>query len=190
MRPWWPRWCRAWTTSSGCGGESPRPRPIAAPRGRRERPRPRPHVFHQPPVIRVSENGGLKMSRTSQARTLYTTIASPVGELLLTGDGESLQGLYFHEDLRRTWIDREWTRSDRPFGDAREQLGEFFAGEREAFDLALDPAGSGFQRGVWAALSEVPTDRRSATASLHAESATGFRRAPLAARTRRTRSRS
>jgi methylated-DNA-[protein]-cysteine S-methyltransferase len=88
--------------------------------------------------------------------TLYTTISSPVGELLLTGDGESLGRLHFQDGRRRTPIDRSWVRADERFIAARRQLDEFFAGERRAFDLPLDPVGSEFQRRVWAALAEVP----------------------------------
>ena len=36
------------------------------------------------------------------------------------------------------------------------QLGEYFAGERTRFDLALAPAGTRFQRAVWAALRTIP----------------------------------
>lgn len=36
------------------------------------------------------------------------------------------------------------------------QLGEFFAGERRDFDLALAPKGSEFQKRVWAELVKIP----------------------------------
>jgi methylated-DNA-[protein]-cysteine S-methyltransferase len=36
------------------------------------------------------------------------------------------------------------------------QLAEYFAGERRAFDLPLDPAGTEFQRRAWLALVEIP----------------------------------
>lgn len=40
--------------------------------------------------------------------------------------------------------------------DAARQLEEYFAGERTAFELALRPAGTAFQRRVWDALLEIP----------------------------------
>jgi methylated-DNA-[protein]-cysteine S-methyltransferase len=53
-----------------------------------------------------------------------------------------------------------------PLGEARRdpgalataagQLDEYFAGERRAFDLALDMGGTPFQRRVWAAVLEIP----------------------------------
>jgi O-6-methylguanine DNA methyltransferase len=41
-------------------------------------------------------------------------------------------------------------------GPALDQLAAYFAGERRAFDLALDPQGTPFQRAVWAAVAAVP----------------------------------
>jgi methylated-DNA-[protein]-cysteine S-methyltransferase len=38
---------------------------------------------------------------------------------------------------------------------AVDQLGQYFAGERDNFDLSLDLAGTDFQRAVWSALAEV-----------------------------------
>jgi methylated-DNA-[protein]-cysteine S-methyltransferase len=35
-------------------------------------------------------------------------------------------------------------------------LKEYFAGEREEFDLPMAPSGTGFQLRVWAALREIP----------------------------------
>ena len=36
------------------------------------------------------------------------------------------------------------------------QLDEYFAGQRNDFDLAVDPAGTPFQRDVWQALRTIP----------------------------------
>lgn len=49
-----------------------------------------------------------------------------------------------------------WTWSEEAFAPARAQLDEYFAGRRRSFDLALDPAGSPFELGVWRALLEIP----------------------------------
>lgn len=40
--------------------------------------------------------------------------------------------------------------------EACRQLREYFAGERKAFALPLAPAGTAFQKKVWAALREIP----------------------------------
>jgi methylated-DNA-[protein]-cysteine S-methyltransferase len=45
---------------------------------------------------------------------------------------------------------------ERVLDAAQLQLAEYFAGEREDFDLPLAPRGSPFQRRVWLALREIP----------------------------------
>ena len=87
---------------------------------------------------------------------LHTTIQSPIGELLLTGDGEAIRGLYIQDGLAAMEPDPGWRRDDNAFADAREQLGEYFAGERTDFDLALAPEGTEFQRRVWDGLRAIP----------------------------------
>jgi methylated-DNA-[protein]-cysteine S-methyltransferase len=42
---------------------------------------------------------------------------------------------------------------------ARQQLEEYFAGQRHDFDLPLAPHGTDFQRRVWAELSRIPHGR-------------------------------
>jgi methylated-DNA-[protein]-cysteine S-methyltransferase len=89
--------------------------------------------------------------------TVYWTIESPVGELLLAGDGTRLQRLHFHDSERRARIDPAWERSAEPFDELCAQLDQYFAGERREFDVPLDPAGgTEFERRVWAALREIP----------------------------------
>lgn len=49
-----------------------------------------------------------------------------------------------------------WRRDDRAFSDAVDQLAQYFAGERTAFDVELELAGTPFQRRVWTALRDIP----------------------------------
>ena len=89
--------------------------------------------------------------------TIYTTLDSPIGELLLVGDGEALQGLYMQEGRLPVKIHPSWEKADEPFAPVRNQLGEYFAGERTDFDLRLAAAaGNSFERRVWRALEEIP----------------------------------
>jgi len=85
--------------------------------------------------------------------TVFTTMPSPIGELLLAGDATHLTALWMGGRP-----DPAWERADdaTPLAAARVQLAEYFAGERETFDLALDPAGTPFQQQVWAALRAIP----------------------------------
>jgi methylated-DNA-[protein]-cysteine S-methyltransferase len=84
---------------------------------------------------------------------LYSILDSPVGPLLLSGDGEALTGLGFHS-LRRP--PAGWRCDDGGLAEARRQLEEYFAGERTDFDLQLRLEGSDFERRVWEALLEIP----------------------------------
>jgi len=83
-------------------------------------------------------------------------IDSPVGRLLLAGDGESLSQVYFQSGPRPRPPADDWIADSAPFRLAIGQLGEYFAGERRRFDLPLAPRGSEFQRRVWRALTEIP----------------------------------
>jgi methylated-DNA-[protein]-cysteine S-methyltransferase len=87
---------------------------------------------------------------------LYTTVDSPIGELLLLGDGHALHGLWMLDGPSAESVRPGWTRASGPFEEARGQLDEFFAGRRLAFDLPLAMTGTPFQRRVWHALLDIP----------------------------------
>ena len=52
--------------------------------------------------------------------------------------------------------DASWQESDAPFAAVREQLAEYFAGERQEFDVPLKLAGTPFQQRVWRELVRIP----------------------------------
>ncbi|MGH7627546.1 MAG: methylated-DNA--[protein]-cysteine S-methyltransferase [Gemmatimonadaceae bacterium] len=88
--------------------------------------------------------------------TFYSMIKSPLGDLLVSGNGEAVTRLYM--EVRR-WGPGDtsgWRRDDALFATVRHQLDEYFAGELLAFDLPLAPAGTPFQQRVWNALSDIP----------------------------------
>ncbi len=85
---------------------------------------------------------------------IYTTIDSPIGELLLVGDGLSLHRLSMQGGRRPVHIDARWERHDA-FDDVRRQLEEYFAGSRRAFDVPLLLRGSEFELRVWSALRQI-----------------------------------
>jgi methylated-DNA-[protein]-cysteine S-methyltransferase len=87
---------------------------------------------------------------------LYTLEDSPIGKLLLVGDGEALHGLYMQDGRTPIKTRRDWKRRDGAFAAAREQLGEYFAGTRTTFDLPLVQNGDAFQTLVWAELQRIP----------------------------------
>ena len=84
--------------------------------------------------------------------TTYTTVPSPIGDLLLAGDGEALTHLY----MEGIGPEPEWRRGDTAFRDATAQLAAYFARELRDFDLPLAPRGTPFQLRVWEALREIP----------------------------------
>lgn len=84
--------------------------------------------------------------------TLYTQIPSPIGPLLLSGSERALEGLHMSPAAPRPG----WRSAREPFAQAAEQLEQYFAGERDSFDLALHMRGTGFQRDVWNALLTIP----------------------------------
>ena len=86
----------------------------------------------------------------------YTTVASPIGELFLHGEDGALCGLWMQDAGRPKRPLPGWEHDDAAFADAREQLREYFAGERTAFDLELRMDGTEFQRRVWEQLRAIP----------------------------------
>jgi methylated-DNA-[protein]-cysteine S-methyltransferase len=89
--------------------------------------------------------------------TLYTQIPSPLGELLLTGDGERLHALHMQEGkLAPIAAQPEWEHAPDAFADLAAQLDEYFLGERVAFDAELQPRGTAFQQRVWEELRRIP----------------------------------
>jgi methylated-DNA-[protein]-cysteine S-methyltransferase len=87
----------------------------------------------------------------------YTTIDSPVGELLASADAAGqITGLQFLDGHRRPARDSSWVRDDHALAPLRRQLEEYFAGERREFELDLAPSGSPFQLSVWRELQAIP----------------------------------
>ena len=84
------------------------------------------------------------------------TLRTPVGPMRLTATGEAITGLHFvGEDAEVGPLDG--CEAPTPLlRQAVQELQAYFAGERRTFDLPLAPAGTPFQRAVWAALREIP----------------------------------
>lgn len=85
-------------------------------------------------------------------------LASPVGALLAEYTPEGVRALRFHPPGVHP---PTGTRDAPARGDAlgervARELEEYFAGGRREFTLPLAPAGTEFQRAVWAALRRIP----------------------------------
>ena len=89
------------------------------------------------------------MSRT------HTVVPSPIGPLTVVADDGTLVRLAMSPPGR--FVDAEiGERSEDGFDEVVVQLGEYFAGERTAFDLPLRPVGSDFELAVWEQLTLIP----------------------------------
>ena len=84
------------------------------------------------------------------------TLKSPIGPLTLIARAEGLTHVFFpgHEGPFPAGDDSPAAAA--VLARAAEQLGEYFAGRRQRFDLPLAPTGTDFQRSVWLGLREIP----------------------------------
>ena len=83
---------------------------------------------------------------------------SPLGEVRLRSDGESLIGLWFvgqvndakeHSDIE--------IKDDLPiFGQVESWLESYFSGKQTSITIPLQPKGTSFQQRVWQILQEIP----------------------------------
>lgn len=96
----------------------------------------------------------------------YAEMDSPIGMLTLCGSDQGLCHIEFgsyadRADFLGTWANRYYSGAEyvyvaEPLAPAMAQLGEYFAGKRHSFDLALDMRGTEFQQKVWKALLDIP----------------------------------
>ena len=90
---------------------------------------------------------------------VYTTMESPVGELLLIGHaspgGVTLTSVTMAGQRYAPEVRDGWRRDPVAFVEVTRQLTEYFAGERRVFSLDLAPRGTEFQQRVWQALDSV-----------------------------------
>ena len=86
---------------------------------------------------------------------LSCTFDSPLGELTLVATDQGLAGVSWPGVTKGPGD--AVRHDDHPvLGAAREQLGEYFAGDRTTFDLPLAPAGTDFQLAAWDVLRTIP----------------------------------
>ncbi|WP_128980848.1 methylated-DNA--[protein]-cysteine S-methyltransferase [Streptomyces roseicoloratus] len=93
--------------------------------------------------------------------TLYAHVDGPLGAMLLVGrvaDGGSLvlRSLSLEGQKGGVRVQDGWTCDPAAFTGVAAQLGAYFAGRREGFDIPCEESGTDFQRAVWTALEEIP----------------------------------
>src|ERR1700733_2859517 len=88
---------------------------------------------------------------------LYTQLERLIRTLLLCGDEERLTGLYTAPRGHAAEVVRDARRAQEPFARVRDQLEEYFAGERLQFDIPLEMrGGSAFFQSVWRSPLAIP----------------------------------
>jgi methylated-DNA-[protein]-cysteine S-methyltransferase len=90
------------------------------------------------------------------APRLSHIVSSPIGRLLLTGDGQALTGLWMLDADRHSARASALTSSPATFTEVATQLEEYFAGDRKEFTVPLAPTGTPFQLAVWTQLTTIP----------------------------------
>ena len=86
----------------------------------------------------------------------YTYMETPVGQLMLAGEGEVLHHLSFPSGKMCFKPKPDWDYHAAAFKQTRHQIDDYFAGQLKRFDLALAPSGTEFQRKVLGALQKIP----------------------------------
>lgn len=84
------------------------------------------------------------------------TLDSPVGPLHLAACRDGLTHLLFAGGSDQLPKGDGTAAAQGILAETVRQLGEYFTGERRAFDLPLAPAGTAFQLAVWDALRTIP----------------------------------
>ncbi|MFD3946824.1 methylated-DNA--[protein]-cysteine S-methyltransferase [Streptomyces sp. NPDC058579] len=94
--------------------------------------------------------------------TVYAYAEGPLGRMLLVGrdGGEAgvveLVSLSLPGQKGGAAVEDGWRHEPEAFESIAGQLGEYFAGRRERFDIPFADGGTEFQRRVWRALEEIP----------------------------------
>ncbi|BCL12564.1 methylated-DNA--[protein]-cysteine S-methyltransferase [Micromonospora sagamiensis] len=96
-------------------------------------------------------------------KTIYTTLDSPLGGLLVVGErvatapgGTTLASLSVPGQRNGAAVRPGWIRDPGAFTAIAEQLTAYFAGTLTRFDIRYVPSGSDFQRRVWETLDAIP----------------------------------
>jgi methylated-DNA-[protein]-cysteine S-methyltransferase len=127
-----------------------------------------PAVTSADPIV-ISEEPAMPMPASVVIERTHVVLPSHIGPLTLVAEDGMLTGLYMDMQAHRpgnSVLGGEGDPRAEPFASAARQLGEYFAGRRTVFDLPLAPAGTQFQRRVWAALQAIPYGQTSSYGQL------------------------
>jgi len=80
----------------------------------------------------------------------YDSFDTPLGLMEVTATEQAVKSIYFVEQTQPQ-------RANDITASTKQQLGEYFDGARDTFDLPLDADGTDFQKTVWRALTAIPS---------------------------------
>jgi methylated-DNA-[protein]-cysteine S-methyltransferase len=88
----------------------------------------------------------------------HKMMESPIGKLKLVASDRGLVAILWEKDSpRRVRLSDLVANDQHPvLVETERQLGEYFAGKRKTFSIALDMRGTRFQKDVWKALLAIP----------------------------------
>jgi methylated-DNA-[protein]-cysteine S-methyltransferase len=94
----------------------------------------------------------------ADAPRLSHIVNSPIGRLMLLGDGHALTGLWMIDAERHTarFDEAGLTPDPAAFREVAAQLEAYFAGDLKEFTVPLAPTGTPFQLAVWTELTKIP----------------------------------
>ncbi len=102
------------------------------------------------------------MPATPLPHIIQSHTTSPLGDVLLAASEQGLAGVWFAHHQEHMPDSSQWAtdKTHPTLVAATQQLHEYFSGQRQRFDLPLQPAwGTPFQRAVWQALQRIPYGR-------------------------------
>ncbi len=101
------------------------------------------------------------MSEETQ-QTYYSEYLSPLCKIILIGNQTGLTRVYLETKESKQILTHkpEWIKNDSFFGIVKDQLDEYFRGERKEFTLSLNPEGTPYQKTVWKELRRIPYGKR------------------------------
>lgn len=88
----------------------------------------------------------------------YARFETPLGPAFATARDDALTGIYFEGARHSPAVSPAWREDPThpPLAACARQVREYLEGRRSAFALPADPAGTPFQRRVWAEIARIP----------------------------------
>ena len=86
----------------------------------------------------------------------FDEFKTPIGMLKIAVDAKGLRYVLFESNKHEPSHGMEWKKDRSPTNEARQQLLQYFSGERIEFELEISLAGTEFQRRTWQMLASIP----------------------------------